>query len=68
MGGFMLYDDDHPKGVLTFDTFCGLIEGECIDFPRITEDDILDRSKGDALSKGLVILQTSWFILQCIAR
>jgi hypothetical protein len=68
MGGFMLYDDDQPKGILTFDFFRDLIEGKAIDFPRITEDDIRDRSKGDAFSKGLVILQTSWFILQCIAR
>lgn len=64
----MLYDDDQPKGILSFNFFCDLIEEKCIDFPRITEDDIRDRSKGDALSKGLVILQTSWFILQCIAR
>ena len=28
----------------------------------------MDRSKGDALSKGIAILQTGWFILQCIAR
>lgn len=68
MGGFMLYNDDQPKGILTFNSFCDLIKRQCIDFPRITEDDIQDRSKGDALSKGLVILQTSWFILQCIAR
>jgi hypothetical protein len=28
---------------------------------------LIDRSKGDVLSKGLVILQTGWFV-QCIAR
>ena len=28
----------------------------------------LDKSKGDGLTKGLVIVQTSWFILQCLAR
>lgn len=35
---------------------------------RFTEEDILDKSKGDSLTKGLVIVQTSWFILQLIAR
>jgi hypothetical protein len=27
-----------------------------------------DKSKGDAISKGVVILQTGWFVMQCIAR
>ena len=35
---------------------------------RITEEEIEDRSKGDALSKIIFILQSSWFICQCIAR
>lgn len=34
----------------------------------IAEADIEDRSKGDTLSKGLVVLQTVWFIVQCIVR
>jgi len=38
------------------------------DFPRITEEEINDKSKSDAISKGLAILQTGWFLLQCIAR
>ncbi|KAJ7050301.1 hypothetical protein C8F01DRAFT_1264184 [Mycena amicta] len=29
---------------------------------------IMDRSKGDALSKGVALVQSSWFITQCIAR
>ena len=35
---------------------------------RVTAIDIEDRSKGDALSKIIAILQTTWFIIQCIAR
>jgi len=38
------------------------------DFPRISKAEILDKSKGDAVSKGVVILQTGWFVMQCIAR
>jgi len=30
--------------------------------------EIQDKSKGDFISKAVVILQTSWFVLQCIAR
>ncbi|KAH9952765.1 hypothetical protein BC827DRAFT_1274197 [Russula dissimulans] len=29
---------------------------------------IRDKSKGDFISKAVVILQTSWFVMQCIAR
>lgn len=35
---------------------------------NITEEQIQDRSKGDILSKGLVVLQTTWFIIQLLAR
>jgi len=35
---------------------------------RITEEGIADRSKGDALFKIILTLQSSWFILRCIAR
>lgn len=33
-----------------------------------TEDEILDRSKGDGLAKTLVLLQTTWFMIQFFAR
>ncbi|KAJ7130456.1 hypothetical protein C8R44DRAFT_731978 [Mycena epipterygia] len=34
----------------------------------VTAKDIRDKSKGDALSKGVALLQGLWFITQCIAR
>ena len=33
-----------------------------------TEVEIKDRGKNDWLAKSLVVLQTSWFVMQCIAR
>jgi hypothetical protein len=36
--------------------------------PRTTEGDLKDRGKSDGISKAIVLLQTSWFIVQCIAR
>ena len=33
-----------------------------------TEAEIQDRGKSDWLAKSLVLLQTSWFVMQCIAR
>ena len=35
---------------------------------NISEEEIKDRGKADVLAKGLALLQTSWFILQCISR
>ena len=37
-------------------------------FMMPTEAEIKDRGKSDSLAKSLVILQTSWFVIQCIAR
>jgi len=76
MGGFNLVDPDlrtaNPKDqngqVLTIDRFKELIERPDFDLPDIPEEDIEDRSKGDVLFKLIAILQTSWFIIQCIAR
>jgi hypothetical protein len=73
MGGFILYEGNEPKGVLTNNGFGGLNpvldrflkEGK---FTTIKEEYIQDRSKGDGLAKALVIMQTSWFVIQCIAR
>ena len=48
--------------VLTFDYFK---QNPNIDIPETTTAEIEDRSKGDALWK---ILQTTWFLMQCIAR
>jgi len=39
-----------------------------INLSDVTETSINDHSKADGLAKGLALLQTSWFIIQCIAR
>ncbi|PPQ80725.1 hypothetical protein CVT25_001845 [Psilocybe cyanescens] len=68
MGGFMLVDGDDDKEVLSPDTFRKLLEEGKIRFPRISQDEISAFSKGDGLSKIMVVGQTSWFIGQCISR
>jgi hypothetical protein len=69
MGGFELYDSNgerlHP---LDFENIEKLVQRGAIDFSNITENEIKDRSKGDVISKGLSVVQTGWFIAQCIAR
>ena len=68
MGGFMLMDGDERKGVLTPDKLRDLLQEGEIAFPSITEKEIKDRSKADGLAKGILVLQTTWFIAQCISR
>ncbi|KAG2357370.1 hypothetical protein BDR07DRAFT_1612543 [Suillus spraguei] len=68
MGGFMLYVNDEPRGPLTPDELERFVDEESVEMPVIAEEDIEDRSKGDALSKGIAILQLAWFVLQLVAR
>ncbi|KAF9474069.1 hypothetical protein BDN70DRAFT_816329, partial [Pholiota conissans] len=80
MGGFMLSDNGRPVHILLIDgswrrlgtpkenQLIYIIQVGIICPPRVTEEDIQDRSKGDIISKTIIILQTTWFIVQCIAR
>ena len=68
MGGFLLYEERQPKKVLFFSDMERLLKEGRIELPTITEEEIQDRSKGDGLSKAIVIGQTSWFMIQVIAR
>jgi hypothetical protein len=68
MGGFMEYNGNEPVQTLLPDELAGYSLTGTGDFPRIAVEDIKDKSKGDIISKGLVVLQTGWFVVQCIAR
>ncbi|KAG2111467.1 hypothetical protein DEU56DRAFT_749569 [Suillus clintonianus] len=68
MGGFMLYVDGEPYRTLLPDEVLELIRKGCIDAPTLTAKRIGDRSKGNAISKGLIIIQVAWFILQLMSR
>ena len=43
-------------------------DGYSESFIMPTEEEIKDKGKSDWLAKSLVLLQTSWFVMQCIAR
>jgi hypothetical protein len=64
MGGFMIFEGDKGHTVMP-DELGELLKNGNI---RITKEEIRDKGRGDALSKGLILVQTTWFILQCIAR
>ena len=80
MGGFHLFkhsskeksgtqsisqeDDDSLHPLLASD----LTHDDIYSFAMPTEAEIKDKGKSDWLTKSLVLLQTSWFVMQCIAR
>jgi len=68
MGGFTLHKGGKPVRVLEDWELEKLSAAGKIEWPTITEEEIADRSKGDYLSKTIVLFQTTWFIGQCIAR
>ncbi len=53
--------------ILTLEMLRELVNDNSFEI-RVREDVISDRSKGDALSKIIFMLQTSWFLTQCTAR
>ena len=44
-----------------------LVQNKEIEYPIVTREEIQNKSKGDAVTKALVVLQTTWFLLQCAA-
>ena len=79
MGGFHLFkrsskdesgaqsisqEDDYPLHPLLIED---LVHNDIYTFTMPTEAEIKDRGKSDWLAKPLVLLQTWWFIIQCIA-
>ncbi|PPQ90235.1 hypothetical protein CVT25_012994 [Psilocybe cyanescens] len=68
MGGFSLYQDGVLLRTLEAREMEKLEEEGKIEWPTITEAEIKDKSNGDFFSKGVVVMQTTWFIIQCIAR
>ena len=69
MGGFALHDADKSfLRVLDEPTLEELAKTGKIEWPTITKKEIQDRNKADIFSKGVVLLQTTWFIIQCVSR
>ncbi|KAF8135356.1 hypothetical protein K438DRAFT_2123002 [Mycena galopus ATCC 62051] len=68
MGGFVARGSQHP--IATLKQLEEPLRGPqyITDIQATEVAHIMDRSKGDALSKGVALLQSSWFITQCIAR
>ena len=64
----MLYKDGEMVKTLDIETLEELRAKGEIDWPMVKQKEIEDRSKGDFLSKSIAVLQTTWFMVQCLAR
>ena len=64
------HEDDTPLHPLAAVDLYGdsTLDIDFSSFTVPTEAEIKDRGKSDWLAKSLVLLQTSWFVMQCIAR
>ncbi|KAG6895591.1 hypothetical protein C0993_009393, partial [Termitomyces sp. T159_Od127] len=66
MGGFQICGCDGTSlRTLKLDEIDPYIKDSSI---TISAEEILDRSKGDFLSKAVVLIQVSWFMLQVLSR
>jgi hypothetical protein len=68
MGGFMLFEGNVAKGVLSPERLSELLKLGKIEFPAVTVGEIEDRSKADGFSKTIALGQALWFIVQCLER
>jgi hypothetical protein len=66
MGGFHYFPGTEENYPLTWEDVGELLEKHEITLP--TEAEIQDKSKSDWIAKTLVLIQTLWFVMQCIAR
>jgi hypothetical protein len=65
MGGFVSRTGHHP--VATSEQLVDVAE-YLTDIRAVEVEDIEDKSKGEAISKGVALVQGLWFTAQCLAR
>ncbi|KAF9566528.1 hypothetical protein CPC08DRAFT_100345 [Agrocybe pediades] len=68
MGGFVIQDHEGSQKVLGWESLLQHYKDGRIDLSGITETIINDHSKADGFGKSIAFIQTSWFIIQCVAR
>ncbi|KIK66921.1 hypothetical protein GYMLUDRAFT_218308 [Collybiopsis luxurians FD-317 M1] len=69
MGGFVLVDNSGKRlGVIQQNDLIKLLSNGQVTFPALSSSQIMDKSKGDAIAKLLVLFQTSWFMVQIVSR
>ncbi|KAL9608011.1 MAG: hypothetical protein Q9167_007129 [Letrouitia subvulpina] len=68
MGGFMLCPRDSKPFPVNNKHIQWLVTHKFLEFPKVTEEDIWDKSKADRLVKYIVCLQICWLLVNVVAR
>lgn len=68
MGGLRLKCPDFPEFPINSVHFLWLVENGHIEYPNIEEATIRDKNKADTLTRGITVVQVTWFTVQVIAR
>lgn len=67
-GGFMLEARDSPRFPVTAKQIHYLVQHKYIDAPKISRNEISEKSKADNFAKVIAGAQSGWFMIQIIAR
>lgn len=68
MGGLTCKFAGNEIKTLNTDDLLFLVDEGYVEFPKITQKDIEDRSKADGLVKALACIQISWLVVECVGR
>ena len=68
MGGIRLRCPDFQDFPINSVHFLWLIEHGHVEYPELAETTIRDKNKADTLSRGITVVQVTWFTVQFIAR
>jgi len=68
MGGFILHTRDWTPFPIDAKQLLYLITEGYVSFPRISTKTIDDKDKVDGLVRAITVLQTFWFVVNCIGR
>ena len=68
MGGFILQPKDSQPFPINAKQLHYLVTRNYVRYPQITAKEVWDKSKQDGFQKTLTMLQTVWFVLQCLGR
>ena len=68
MGGMLIQPKDSAPFLVNSRQLAYLIEKNYLECPKITEEEIWDKSKTDTLTRILTFMQASWLMIQLLRR
>jgi hypothetical protein len=68
MGGLVLQAPDFPKFPINAKQLHYLVAAGYLPYPQVDKEVISDKNKADGFARAITVMQTIWFVLQCISR